>query len=303
MRELVLKCSQTEAELWSDALLEAGALSVSVADADIDTDQEQALFGEPGTEPEVQAWQSNILVALLADGDDPRQLLAVVDNQLGSKLVAANWQLRQVPDADWVRLTQAQFAPIEVDQRIWIVPSWHRDNQDIPAADDNIIRIELDPGLAFGTGSHPTTHLCLQWLAAHMPVHASVLDYGCGSGILAIAASKLGADTIVAVDIDPQAVQSTIDNAKANQANLIACLPNDLAAGQFPLVVANILANPLKLMAPMLAARVAAGGTLVLSGILAPQADDVAQAYANWLKLTVYAERDGWVCLVGQKPL
>lgn len=302
MRELVIKCSQADADIWSDAILESGALSVSVEDADIDTEQEQALFGEPGTEPEVQAWQSNILVALLADGDDPRQLLAQVDHQIGSNLINADWHLRQVPDADWVRLTQSQFGPIEVSERIWIVPSWHRDNKEVPAAADDVIRIELDPGLAFGTGSHPTTHLCLQWLATNMRPDTTVLDYGCGSGILAIAASKLGAGAITAVDIDPQAVQSTRSNAEVNQVDLLACLPDDLASGQFPLVVANILANPLKVMAPMLSSRVAAGGFLVLSGVLAPQVQDVAQAYADWIDLSVYGEREGWVCLVGRKP-
>lgn len=305
MRELVLNCSQDQAELWSDAMLDAGVLSVSVEDADVDTDYEQALFGEPGTEPEVQAWQSNRLIALLADGDDPKHILALLDEQLGTDLLNANWHLRDVPDADWVRLTQSQFGPIQVSEKIWIVPSWHRDDENIPAADttDDVIRIELDPGLAFGTGSHPTTHLCLQWLAENMPANTYVLDYGCGSGILAIAACKLGASVVIGVDIDPQAVQSTRDNAQANRVDLAAFLPDDLPNGEFPLVVANILSNPLKIMAPMLSARVQAGGQLVLSGVLKRQAEDVAQAYSKWLKLDIYDERDGWVCLAGRKPL
>lgn len=305
MRELVLKCSQNQAEIWSDTMLEAGVLSVSVEDADVDTDYEQALFGEPGTEPEIQAWQSNRLVALLADGDDPQHILALVDQQLGTDLINADWHLRDVPDADWVRLTQSQFGPIQVSDKIWIVPSWHRDDKSIPmpSAADDIIRIELDPGLAFGTGSHPTTHLCLQWLAQNMPADIAVLDYGCGSGILAIAACKLGAKTVIGVDIDSQAVQSTMDNANINQVSLTAYLPNDLPDGQYPLVVANILSNPLKLMAPMLAARVQTGGHLVLSGVLKRQAQEVAQAYAQWLTLEVYDERDGWVCLAGSKSL
>lgn len=305
MRELVFNCKQEQAELWSDTMLYAGVLSVSVEDADIDTEHEQALFGEPGTEPDVLAWHSNRLVALLADGDDPRHILAIVDEQLGTDLVNANWYLRDVPDADWVRLTQSQFGPIQVLDKIWIVPSWHRDDQSIPAADtsDDIIRIELDPGLAFGTGSHPTTHLCLQWLAQNMSAGLTVLDYGCGSGILAIAAYKLGARPVIGVDIDSQAVQSTRDNAKINQVDLTAHLPDDLPVGQYPLVLANILSNPLKLMAPMLSARVQAGGQLVLSGVLKRQAQEVAQAYAKWLTLDVYDERDGWVCLAGRKPL
>lgn len=302
MRELLINCSQDQAEIWSDALLEAGVLSVSVEDADFDTEHEQALFGEPGTEPEVQAWQSNRLVALLADGDDPKHILAVVDNQLGTDLLNLDWHLRDVPDADWVRLTQSQFGPIQVSDKIWIVPSWHRDDQSIPtAADDGIVRIELDPGLAFGTGSHPTTHLCLQWLAHNMPKGTSVLDYGCGSGILAIAASKLGAASVVGVDIDPQAVQSTAYNATNNQVTVAAYLPDDMPQGQYPIVVANILSNPLKIMAPMLCSRVQAGGYLVLSGILQRQAQELIQVYEKWLKLDIYEERDGWVCLAGRK--
>ena len=305
MRELVLNCTQDQAQAWSDTFLEVGALSVVVEDSDVDTAHEQALFGEPGTEPDVQAWLSNRLIVLLADGEDPKHLLALVDEVLATNLVQANWHLRDVPDADWVRLTQSQFGPIEVAQRIWIVPSWHKQDADIPAADnsDGIIRIELDPGLAFGTGSHPTTHLCLQWLAENMPKNINVLDYGCGSGILAIAARKLGAGETVAVDIDPQAVQSTQDNAKSNNVQLNACLPDDLPDGQYDLVIANILSNPLKILAPMLASRVKPGGSLILSGVLQRQATEVAQAYANWLNLDVYASLDGWVCLAGKKPV
>ncbi|MGZ9892291.1 50S ribosomal protein L11 methyltransferase [Bordetella bronchiseptica] len=306
MRELVLNCREAQADALSDALLEAGVLSVSVEDADLGTEAERPLFGEPGTEPQVQAWERNCVVALLPDGADPAQILEQAIAAAGlDPALAHGWSLREVPDADWVRLTQSQFGPIPISERLWIVPSWHRDDPAVPGLVPDVARdaihIELDPGLAFGTGSHPTTHLCLAWLEAELPAGARLLDYGCGSGILAIAACKLGAGETVAVDIDPQAVQSTVDNAEVNQARLQAMLPDALPAGEFQVVVANILSNPLKVLAPMLAGRVAPGGHLVLSGVLERQADEVAAAYAPWLTMTVWRERDGWVCLHGVK--
>jgi len=305
MRELVLHCLEAQAEALSDALLEAGVLSVSVEDADLGTEAERPLFGEPGTEPDVQAWDRNRVVALLPDGADPAQVYEQAMAGAGlDPIQVGGWTLRDVPDADWVRLTQSQFGPIHIAQRLWIVPSWHRDDPAVPglaALGDDAIHIELDPGLAFGTGSHPTTHLCLAWLEAELPAGATVLDYGCGSGILAIAARKLGAGATDAVDIDPQAVQATADNARVNQVQLQAMLPDALADGAYQVVVANILSNPLKVLAPMLAGRVAPGGQLVLSGVLERQADEVAAAYAPWLAMSVWQARDGWVCLHGRK--
>ncbi|ARP83722.1 50S ribosomal protein L11 methyltransferase [Bordetella genomosp. 8] len=308
MRELVLHSSETQAEALSDALLDAGVLSVSVEDADRDTDAEQPLFGEPGTEPSVQAWERNRVVALLPDGADPAQIIESVGAELGADYAAAlaAWSLRDVPDADWVRLTQQQFGPIHIADRIWIVPSWHRDDPEVPGLgrqeeQGGDIHIELDPGLAFGTGSHPTTHLCLAWLEAQLPAGATVLDYGCGSGILAIAARKLGAGRTWAVDIDEQAVIATRENARVNRVELQAMLPDELGDGASDVVVANILSNPLKVLAPMLCGRVAAGGALVLSGVLARQAEEVCAVYARWLPMSVWRERDGWVCLHGRK--
>jgi len=298
MRELVVLCPEAQAETLSDALLDGGALSVSVEDADSDTDRENPLFGEPGTEPDVLAWGQNRVIALMPDGMTPEELVQAAgwDAQL-------EWSVRDVPDSDWVRLTQSQFAPIHIGDRVWIVPSWHRDSHDeSPAgADADQIHIELDPGLAFGTGSHPTTHLCAHWLSSEMPVNARVLDYGCGSGILAIVAAKLSAAQVVAVDIDEQAVAATRANAAINAVQIEAALPDDLTPGTFQVVVANILSNPLKVLAPMLAGRVQKGGHLVLSGVLARQAEEVAAAYAPWLALSVWDEREGWVCLHGQK--
>lgn len=306
MRELVLHCPEAQAEALSDALLEAGVLSVSVEDAESDTEAEQPLFGEPGTEPEVQAWRHNRVVALLPDGADPEQILEQVRVMGGLDYMASGWSTRDVPDADWVRLTQAQFRPIQIGQRVWIVPSWHRDDPGVPALGASRqaggpIHLQLDPGLAFGTGSHPTTHLCLEWLEANLQPGETLLDYGCGSGILAIAAKMMGAGPALAVDIDEQAVLSTRYNAQINQVELQALLPDELPAGQVQLVVANILSNPLKVLAPMLSGRVQPGGRLVLSGVLERQADEVAQAYAPWLSMSVWRARDGWVCLHGQR--
>jgi len=306
MRELVLNCLEAQAEALSDLLLEAGVLSVSVEDADGNTEAESPLFGEPGLEPDVQAWRRNRLVALLPDGLDPALVIEQVRESGLADYKDNEWSLREVPDADWVRLTQSQFQPIKVGERIWIVPSWHRDNPAVPARQEeggaqNTIHIELDPGLAFGTGSHPTTHLCLEWLSGHLQGQETLLDYGCGSGILAIAAKMLGAGTIYAVDIDEQAVQSTRYNAQVNKVKLDAMLPDALVDGQYQVVVANILSNPLKLLAPMLSGRVQAGGHLVLSGVLERQADEVAQAYAPWMAMSVWQAREGWVCLHGRR--
>ena len=310
MRELVLTCLQAHAEALSDALFAAGALSVSFEDADSDTEGEQALFGEPGTEPEIQAWQRNRVVALLPDGADPQQVIEQV-RACGTDICGdGQWHVQKVPDEDWVRLTQAQFGPIQIGERIWIVPSWHRDDPAVPRvvvgktiidAAGGPIRIDLDPGLAFGTGSHATTRLCLEWLAANLRSGDTVLDYGCGSGILAIAAKMLGSGRVWAVDVDEQAVQSTRYNAQVNHVVLDALLPDELPAGQVALVLANILSNPLKVLAPVLANRVASGGWLVLSGVLEHQADEVARAYSPWLPLSVWRAQAGWVCLHGQR--
>jgi len=294
MRELILHCSGGITDALSDALLAAGCLSVSVEDLDSDSDAEKPLFGEPGLTPETCAWARNRVTALLADGCDPAHIVAAID-------WSGDWTMQDVPDADWVRLTQAQFGPIAVagERRDFhIIPSWHADTATTPA---DAVHIQLDPGLAFGTGSHPTTHLCLQWLLDELVPGATLLDYGCGSGLLAIAAKKLGAGDTTAVDIDAQAVTATRENARVNKVTLAALLPDELAAGNFDVVIANILSNPLKMLAPMLAARVAAGGHLVLSGVLERQADEVAQAYAPWLALSVWRASDGWVCLHGQR--
>ncbi|MES2126007.1 MAG: 50S ribosomal protein L11 methyltransferase [Pseudomonadota bacterium] len=296
--EVVIEVRREHAEALSDALMEAGALSVSVEDADEGTDQEKPLFGEPGMEPAEAAWEHSRVVALTDVDADQAAIVAeaAAAIQLGTVPV---FTTRAVADEDWVRLTQSQFAPIHIGKNIWVVPSWHE------APDANALILELDPGLAFGTGSHPTTRLCMEWLEAHPAPGQSVLDYGCGSGILAMVAKKLGAGEVTGVDIDPQAIESARDNAVRNHCEVEYFLPDTFATSRhadakFDAVVANILSSPLKLMAPMLSGRVAPGGTLTLSGVLARQAEEVAAAYAPFIKLGVWAELDGWVALHGR---
>jgi ribosomal protein L11 methyltransferase len=293
-RELVVELAREHAEELSDALLELGALSVSVEDADADTPDEQPLFGEPGLTPERTAWQHSRVIALLAAEHDPAVLLTAAANQLGLT-ATPSFSVRDVAEQDWVRLTQSQFDPIQIGKRIWVVPSWHA------APDPDALVLELDPGLAFGTGSHPTTRLCMEWLEQSVTANQSVLDYGCGSGILAILAKKCGANPVIGIDIDPQAVESAKHNSARNHADVTYGLPADCPAGEFDIVVANILSNPLKLMASMLASKVKPGGRIALSGVLARQADEVARAYAPWIDIRVWREYDGWVCLAGTR--
>jgi ribosomal protein L11 methyltransferase len=288
MFELRLMCPEDRVENVSDALDALDALSVSVEDADAQTDAEQALFGEPGMPPPKEGWQRSRVIALFANkalADDAARLLAAQDFFDGCRVLG----IAVVEDQDWVRLTQSQFAPVEITPEFWIVPTWHEP----PAQARQVIR--LDPGLAFGTGTHPTTRMCLRWIATH-PTAESVLDYGCGSGILAIGAAKFGAKAVVAVDIDEAAVQSTLLNADANGVALTSGLP-DKAVGTYSLVLANILATPLKVLAPLLCAHVHAGGQLVLAGILTRQAEELKAAYAPYCRLSVADEEDGWILM------
>jgi ribosomal protein L11 methyltransferase len=289
MFELRLLCPEERVEAVSDALEALDALSVSVEDADAQTPAEQALFGEPGLPPPKEGWERSVVIALFAgqaQASEAAQLLAPQDFFAGCRVLG----IQAVPDQDWVRLTQSQFEPVQVTPSFWIVPTWH----DPPAQAREVIR--LDPGLAFGTGTHPTTRMCLRWIAAHAPQGERVLDYGCGSGILAIGAAKFGAASVDAVDIDEAAVRATEENARANGVQLSAGLP-DRASGRYGLVLANILASPLKVLAPLLCAHVAPGGHLVLAGILARQAAELTAAYAPYLPLQVSDEEDGWILM------
>ena len=293
MFELHLLCPEDRVDVLSEALEALDALSVSVEDADAETEHEQALFGEPGMPPPKEGWQRSKVVALFAKETEAREaalLLGAQDFFQACEVMS----VEAVPDQDWVRLTQSQFAPVEITPEFWIVPTWHEP----PSQARKIIR--LDPGLAFGTGTHPTTRMCLRWIATHDLNGQRVLDYGCGSGILAIGAAKFGAKQIDAVDIDEAAVTSTELNAQANEVSLNTGLP-ELAHGAYQTVLANILATPLKVLAPLLCGHVQAGGHLVLAGILERQEKELIQAYAPHIMLSVADREDGWILMTAQR--
>ena len=291
---LVVDTDAEHAEMLSDSLLELGALSVDLLDADADTPDEQAMFGEPGELPPGM-WQHNRISALFDSDKDVSAILREAAANIGLKRLPEH-RIETLADHDWVRHTQSQFEPIPISPRLWIVPSWHT------PSDPNAINIILDPGLAFGTGSHPTTRLCLRWLDDHLQGGETMLDYGCGSGILAIAALKLGAARAVGIDVDSQAIQASRENTTANQVeNVKFYLPDDAPRSSYDLVVANILTNPLRMLAPLLADATRQGGQIVLSGILEEQAQDVMKIYQPWFDLNAPIFEDGWACLSGRK--
>ena len=277
--------------LFSDALLEQGAVSVEITDACSGTDDEQAVYGEPG-EPGAFAWEKNRLAALFDEGTDLPYALGQAAAAAGLSAVPG-YRTYQLKDQDWVRLTQAQFEPIFVSDRLWIVPSWRA------ARDPDAINLVLDPGLAFGTGSHPTTYLCLQWLDANLRPGQTVIDYGCGSGILAIAAGKLGAARVLGVDIDAQALEASRYNAKRNAVNARFTDAHTSVIEPADVVLANILSGPLKVLAPLLSRLTRTGGRLILSGILETQAGDLVDIYRNWFEMRIPVVREGWVRLEG----
>ena len=289
--ELRFDAPAATAEAWSDALLAAGAASVDAADAHAGTADETPRYGEPDDAGGM--WALCRLTALFAADADAEGSIRQAAAALG--LAPPAYALEALHEQDWVRRTQAEFGPLRITDRLWVVPSW------CEPVDPRAINLELDPGLAFGTGSHPTTRLCLRWLVEHLEPGQSVLDYGCGSGILAIAAAKLGAATVTGTDVDPQAIEASRANAARNGVAVEFALPDALAPGKFDIVVANILANPLRLLAPVLAARVRDGGAIVLCGILEAQVAAVSGAYRRWFKLGAWGSDDGWVALAGRR--
>ncbi len=298
MHELVLRVPQDLVEAVSDQLMDVlDALSVSVEDADAGTMAERALFGEPGMAPPAAGWERSTLHALFEQEPQADHAAAALLAQHPGDALSLQ-ALQPLADQDWVRLTQSQFEPVAITPHFWIVPTWH----EVPPGAHRAIR--LDPGLAFGTGTHPTTRMCLRWIAAHAdtlaPSWQRVLDYGCGSGILAIAAAMHGAVEVDAVDIDAAAVTATRANAQANGTELHTA-GTEAAKGHYALVLANILATPLKLLAPLLCGHVDTGGHLVLAGILERQADELREAYAPWLAVDVSDREDGWILMTGRR--
>ncbi|MBL8524412.1 MAG: 50S ribosomal protein L11 methyltransferase [Betaproteobacteria bacterium] len=288
-----LELSRDQAEALSDALIEAGALSVNVEDAQKGTADEKPIFGEPGAETGL--WDRCLLSAMFADGAD--LAAAISQASAAAEMATPDFSISSLDDEDWVKKNRDQFQPIRISDRIWIVPTWHQ----APQAD--AINISLDPGAAFGTGSHPTTRLCLQWLEeniAKVP-KPSVIDYGCGSGILAIAAMKLGAASTIGVDIDTQAVEAARYNAKQNDVDIRFSTTDQTLDAIADITVANILANPLKVLAPLLASHTRAGGRLVLAGILDHQADEIITIYRDWFDMSVWKRDEGWSCIAGTR--
>jgi ribosomal protein L11 methyltransferase len=288
---LQMELTADEAERWSGKLLDAGAICVDIADADAASPQERPLFDEPGECVE-RTWPHNRLTAMFAAEVDVKAMMA--------ELTAAadfvpDYRVCSIADRDWVLATQQQFAPIAISERLWIVPSW------CDAPRPEAINLIVDPGLAFGTGSHPTTRLCLRWLEAHVAGGETVLDYGCGSGILGIAAAKLGAKEIIGVDIDEQAIVASRENARRNGVEGHFQLASTALEAQADILVANILANPLQVLAPALAQRVRRGGAIVLSGILVDQAGEVIAAYSRWFNIDLWHRDEGWVALAGKR--
>ena len=289
-----LPTDEEHANPLSEALMSHGAISVSIEDADAGTEAETPQFGEPGS-PAAPLWQNSRVVALFEPADDLPSRIALAAAE-GGVTDLSDLRIEQIEEQDWVRLAQSQFEPIRITDALWIVPSWH----DAPNPDAT--NLVLDPGLAFGTGSHPTTRLCLEWLCESLQGTESVLDYGCGSGILGIAAARLGAPAVTGVDIDDNALIAARDNANNNHVEMALQHTREPLTACFDVVVANILTNPLCVLAPLLVARVAPGGRIVLSGVLETQADEVIAAYAPHLSLRVGAVHEGWVRLEGNKP-
>lgn len=292
-QSLRMEAGADAAEELSDALMALGALSVGIEDADAETPDEAPIFGEPGTsEPGV--WKHNVVSALFDENSDLPAIAAEAAATAG--IASPEYTIDSLPEQDWVRATQSQFDPIPISGKLWIVPSWHE------APRPDAINIALDPGLAFGTGSHPTTHLCLTWLTENLSGGEKVLDYGCGSGILAIAAKKLGAGETLGVDIDPQAIVASAQNAGQNDVKIDFRLPDAMPARyNADIVVANILSIPLKILAPLLAASCRSGGRIALSGILAEQAGEISALYATWFDMAAPVFMENWTLLTGAK--
>lgn len=289
---LKIEAQDNTADLISDTLMELGALSAIIEDANAETIDEQPIFGEPG-DPPPGIWQQNLVSALFDEGVDIAAVIADLQSQ--TKLTNLNYTTEIIQEQDWVRATQSQFDPIKITDTLWIVPTWH----DSPNPD--AINIILDPGLAFGTGSHPTTHLCLAWLTQTVKPEQTVLDYGCGSGILAIAAKKLEAGKVVGVDIDPQAIQSSLYNAEQNYVTADFYPASQYQTAEFDIVVANILSSALSVLAPALASSCKAGGKIALSGILREQESAVSAIYAEWFDMETPQYMDSWVLLTGTR--
>lgn len=294
---LKIQANENNADAISDALMSIGALSASIEDANAETAAEQAIFGEPSSQhieyPPPGIWQQNIITAMFNEDIDVNQIIRALSTE--TAIAEFQYSTEIIAEQDWVRATQAQFDPIKITDKFWIVPTWH------VAPNQDAINIVLDPGLAFGTGSHPTTHLCLEWLSQQGLQNLSVLDYGCGSGILAIAAKKLAAKHVVGVDIDDQAIIASNYNAQQNQVNIEFYDANSFSQQSFDIVVANILSSALMVLAPALSKYCKTGAKLALSGILESQKETLIARYSEWFNMDAPSQKDAWILLTGTK--
>lgn len=285
-KQIIVNIESNSADAISDIFFELGALSVTVEDAHAGTELEQAIFDEPGCNDSPNMWSDSIITILTKSDTDTKLWIQNTEKLIGKKL---NYSIEILEDEDWVRKTQSQFNPIKVSSNLYIVPSWHE------SPNPEAVVINLDPGLAFGTGSHPTTFMCLEWLSANTKNANNLLDYGCGSGILAITAKKLGVKEVYGTDIDPLAIEASNSNAAQNNTTLTFCLPDKLPHEEFDVVVANILSNPLRILAGALANLTK--NKLILSGILDEQATELSSIYSQWFNVKTAKIMDGWALL------
>jgi len=289
---LIVQINKEDVDSISDFLIELGAISTSIEDTNLNQKNEELIFGVPNIESQ-QFWENNTVQALFEKKINIEIIKAAIKNKFSNAVLSLS--IEEVEDKDWVKSTQTQFSPIRINDKLWIIPTWHK------IQDKNAINLLLDPGLAFGTGAHPTTHLCLLWLLDNINQNLSVLDYGCGSGILGIAAKKIGAKKVIGVDIDSQAVKASKDNSEMNNVKISWSNAKEKIDFKADLIVANILSSALSILAPILAEYSITNGRIALSGILESQEDDIKKIYSPWFDFDPSYKKDGWILISGTK--
>ena len=289
---LIVQTNKDDVDSISDYLIQLGAISTSIEDTNLNQNNEELIFGVPNIQSQ-QFWENNTVQALFEKKINIEIIKAAIKNKFSDAILSLS--TKEVEDKDWVKSTQAQFSPIRINDKLWIIPTWHK------IQDKNAVNLILDPGLAFGTGTHPTTHLCLLWLLDNINQNLSVLDYGCGSGILGIAAKKIGAKKVIGVDIDNQAIKASKDNSEMNNVQISWSNTKEKIDFKADLVVANILSSALSVLAPILAEHCITNGKIALSGILESQEDDIKKIYNSWFDLDPSYKKDGWVLISGTK--
>ncbi|MAR99844.1 MAG: 50S ribosomal protein L11 methyltransferase [Nitrosomonadales bacterium] len=276
----------------SDYLIELGAISTSIQNTNLDKNNEELIFGEPNNQSQ-EYWKNTTVKALFEKTIDIELIKIALKNKF--KKEDFFFETSVVQNQDWVKLTQSQFLPIHIDNRLWVIPTWHK------IKDKKAINLILDPGLAFGTGTHPTTHLCLSWLIENVNKNKTILDYGCGSGILSIASKKLGAKNVIGVDIDDQALKASHENAKKNNVEIVWDNSQNIKNYKADIIISNILSSALTLLAPILSNYCNKNGKIALSGILKSQEKLIKKIYSEWFEMGPSKTREGWVIITGTK--